>query len=87
MKKDFEKQMPTTGYFVDWDGFTRKIEAPGDGYSCNVVDQGHYKRVDVIDPAGFVTHEATYFASLDAVRDVGCTVQMHDEPKRKQIRP
>lgn len=67
--------METTGYFVDWNGDTRRVEAPGDGYSCEVVRRGQNLCVDVIH-AGFVCHEATYFASLDAVEAAGVIVNL-----------
>ena len=62
-----------TGFFVDWNGTTRRVEAPGDGYTCQVVDRGH-QGVDVIDSAGFVCHEATYFHTLADIEAAGVVV-------------
>ena len=70
------KKLPTSGFFVDWDGNTRRIEAPGEPYSCNVLDRGSYIGVDVIDNEGFVCHEATYYPSLDAIKAVGVAVNL-----------
>jgi hypothetical protein len=68
------------GFFVDWDGNIRRVEAPGAGMTCQVVErtlEGQpYLGVDVLDREGFVTHEATYFESLDALRAVGVTVNL-----------
>lgn len=72
--------MDTKGFFVDWDGNTRRVEAPGAGMTCQVVERQlkgrPYKGVDVLDHEGFVTHEATYYESLDALRAVGVTVNL-----------
>lgn len=68
--------MDKNGFFVDWNGDTRKVEAPGDGYSCEVVDCGAYLRVDVLDSEGFVCHEATYYQTLDALKAVGVEVRL-----------
>lgn len=67
-----------TGFFVDWDGKTRRVEAPGQGMTCEIVNRSlngvPYKGVDVLDHDGFVMHEATHYASLDALRAVGVDV-------------
>lgn len=68
--------MSAVGFFVDWDGNIRRVEATGDGYTCNVVDRGTYIGVDVIDHEGFVCHQTTYFDSLDAVKAVVVTVNL-----------
>jgi hypothetical protein len=72
--------MKTKGFFVDWDGNTRRVEAPGAGMSCQVVERKlngqPYKGVDVLDREGFVTHEATYYESLDALRAVGVNINL-----------
>lgn len=67
--------MQHTGFFVDWDGNTRRVEAPGSGYECIVVDRGHVG-VDVLDGEGCVIHEATYFETLEAVAAAGVTVYL-----------
>lgn len=69
------------GFFVDWDGNTRRTEAPGPGMSCRVYDatgcdDEPYQRVDVIDREGFVTHEAVYYPSIEALQAVGVTIQL-----------
>lgn len=65
---------PNTGFFVDWDGNTRRVEAPGAGYSCQVVQRADHLGVNVVDAEGFVCHEATHYSTLDALRAVGVTV-------------
>lgn len=66
--------MTIAGYFVDWNGNTRKTEQPGDGYECNVnLEKNH---VDVIDSEGFVVHECTYFPTLDSVMAADITVNL-----------
>lgn len=68
--------MKTAGYFVDWNGDTRRVEAPGVGFTCKVVNKGDYMGVDVIAHDGFVCHEATYFATLEAVEAAGVVVNL-----------
>lgn len=72
--------MNSKGFFVDWNGDTRRVERPGAGFSCEVVeralDGSPYRSVDVIDACGFVTHEATYFESLEAVTAAGVAVNL-----------
>jgi len=65
----------TSGFFVDWDGNTRRFEAPGDSYTCQLVDRGHLG-VDVLDSGGFVIHEATFFPSLADAQVVGVSVNL-----------
>ena len=67
---------PNTGFFVDWDGDTRRVEAPGDGYVCRVVQRDGYLGVDVDDPEGFVCHEATYYPSIEALQAAGVVVNL-----------
>lgn len=69
----------TTGYFVDWNGDTRRFESPGDGYTCRISDRS-FPSVDVIDPAGFVCHEATFFPTLEAVCAAGIKVNLIEHP-------
>ncbi len=64
------------GFFVDWDGNTRRVEAPGSGYTCQPVEKPGYLGLAVVDPEGFVCHEAVYYPSLDALRGVGVTVNL-----------
>lgn len=59
----------TTGFFVDWDGVTRQVEAPGDGYTCHVYQKNNYTVVDVIDQEGFVTFEAEYYQTEEAIAE------------------
>ncbi len=65
----------TTGFFVDWNGNTRRFELPGDGYTCRLANR-NFPSVDVIDPAGFVCHEATFFPTLDEVKSAGVEVNL-----------
>jgi hypothetical protein len=64
-----------TGFFVDWDGNTRRVDELGEGMECQVVDRGH-TGVDVLDPQGFVIHEATFFQTLEAVAAAGVVVNL-----------
>ena len=59
--------MTTSGFFVDWNGVTRRVEAPGDGYTCRVYPANGYTAVDVIDSQGFVTYEAEYYQTEEAI--------------------
>lgn len=62
------------GFFVDWDGNTRRTEAPGDGYECNVdLAKQH---VDVVDSAGFVVHECTYFPTIESLKQADIDVNL-----------
>lgn len=65
-----------TGFFVDWDGHTRRVEAPGDGLECQVLNKGSYVGVDVLASDGCVIHEATYFPTLAAVQAAGVEVHL-----------
>lgn len=73
---------PSTGFFVDWNGNTRRVESPGHGYTCTTLQRflegKPYLGVDVIDSEGFVIHEATYYPSLEALEAVGVTVNLID---------
>ncbi len=64
------------GYFVDWDGKTRRVETPGNGYTCKVVARDGFQAVDVIDSQGFVCHDADYHESLDSLGRVGVIVSL-----------
>lgn len=64
-----------SGHFVDWGGKTRRADYPGDGLRCRVVERGH-TAVDVVDPDGFVIHEATFFPRLEAVAAAGVIVEL-----------
>lgn len=65
-----------TGFFVDWNGNTHRVESPGVGFNCNVVVRNGYISVDVVDEAGFVCHEATFFATLADVKAAGVVVNI-----------
>ena len=56
------------GYFVDSDGHTRRVDAPGDGYSCQLSVHPDYLGVEVLDQDGFVCHQAVYYPTLDALQ-------------------
>lgn len=58
------------------DGNTRRVEAPGSGYTCLIVEKDGYLGVDVLDPDGFVCHEATYYPTLEALEAVGVTINL-----------
>ena len=79
----------TTGFFVDWNGDTRRVERPGRGYTCamrNASLEGKpYQAVDVIDSEGFVTHEAVYYASLKALKAVGVTINLIEEAASLEV--
>jgi hypothetical protein len=72
-----------TGYFVDWNGDTRRVEAPGTGLRCEVrlraVNGTSYRSVEVIDGDDFVMHVATYFETLDAVQAAGVALRLLEE--------
>jgi hypothetical protein len=66
--------MDIKGFFVDWNGFTRRTENPGPGYTCLVdLELGH---VDVLQSDGCYVHEGTYFATLEAVKAAGVEVKL-----------
>ncbi len=66
--------LPPTGFFVDWDGNTRQVEAPGDGYSCEIVCRSGYFGVDVLDTDGGVCFEAVFYHTLDDLKAVGVVI-------------
>lgn len=68
--------MPKTGFFVDWDGNTRRVEAPGNGLSCMLREHETFTGVDVVEPDGCVCHEAVFYPTLDALRAVGVTINL-----------
>jgi len=65
------------GFFVDWDGKTRRTEAPGQGYRC-LVDED-LSRVDIMQSDGGVVHECTYYKTLDDVKAAGAIVDLLDD--------
>jgi len=66
--------MAIAGFFVDWNGDTRRTEQPGDGYECIVNEQTAH--VDVVDSQGFVAHECSYFPTLEAVAKAGVSINL-----------
>ena len=66
--------MPT-GFFVDWDGNTMRVHAPGEGEECQVVERGHVA-IDMLDAQGGVVHDATFFSTLEAVAAAGVVVNL-----------
>ncbi|EMB2824022.1 hypothetical protein ACIUV1_25860 [Pseudomonas aeruginosa] len=66
--------MAIAGFFVDWNGDTRRTEQPGDYFECVVDEQTAH--VDVVDSEGFVVHECSYFPTLDAVEAAGVSVKL-----------
>lgn len=65
-----------TGFFVDWNGDTRRVEAPGDSYSCEVVQRYGHRCVDVRQSDGCTIFEATYYPTLEAVAEAGVVVNL-----------
>lgn len=53
-----------TACWMDWNGFVRGVEHPGEGYKCKVVEGSGRKFVDVYCSSGYVVHEADYYASI-----------------------
>lgn len=66
--------MTIQGFFIDWDGNTRRTEAPGAPFTCQV--DVATKHVVVIDSQGFSVHECIYFQTLDEVRAADITVNL-----------
>lgn len=57
------------GYFIDWNGKARSTDDPGGGYHCEVDPAARY--VAVMTKSGAMAHEATLYASLEAVAKAG----------------
>jgi len=73
--------MAASGFFVDWNGVTRRVDCPGNGYQCSPVldkmcEGKTYQAVDVLDTSGFVIHEAVYYPTLDALKAVGVVINL-----------
>jgi hypothetical protein len=68
--------MQQAGFFVDWNGDTRRVESPGDGYSCQIVDRGTYISVEVSDDASFVCHEATFSPTIKDLEAASVVVRL-----------
>lgn len=68
--------MTQHGFFVDWNGDTRRTEATGEFYSCKVIGE----HVDVIDSEGFVIHECQFFPTLKSVEAAGVIVNLIENP-------
>ncbi|MGF6281946.1 hypothetical protein ABH908_000021 [Pseudomonas frederiksbergensis] len=66
--------MTVQGFFIDWDGNTRRTEAPGPPFTCQV--DVAKKHVVVVDSHGFSVHECVYFSTLDEVRAADITVNL-----------
>lgn len=64
------------GYFVDWNGNIRRVEAPGEGYRCQVVLKTGCLGVAVIDSEGAVCYEAAYYPTLDALQAAGVPLNL-----------
>lgn len=62
------------GYFIDWDGNTRRTDDPGGGYVCDVDRMARY--VAVMTQSGALVHEATLYTSLDDIAKAGLTVSV-----------
>ena len=59
--------MSTEGFFIDWDGYVRSVNSPGNGYTCNLVENADFTSVDVLDSCGEVIYEAVYYRTLDSL--------------------
>lgn len=66
--------MTIAGFFVDWNGDTRRTEQPWEHYEYIVDEQAAH--VDVVDSQGFVVHECSYFPTLEAVAAAGVSVKL-----------
>lgn len=66
--------MAAIGFFVDWNGNTRRTEQVGDYFEC-IVDEAN-AHVDVVDSDGFVIHECSFFPTLECVQAAGVTVNL-----------
>ncbi len=66
--------MTIAGFFVDWNGNTRRTEQPWEPYVCIVDEPAAH--VVVADSEGFVVHECSYFPTLDAVEAAGVSVNL-----------
>lgn len=70
--------MTIKGFFVDWNGATRRTENPGPGYTCQVdLERNH---VDVVDGGDFVTFECSYFPTLESVEAADIEVNLIEFP-------
>ncbi|WP_274644211.1 hypothetical protein [Pseudomonas serbica] len=70
--------MEIKGFFVDWNGSTRRTENPGPGYTCLVdLERNH---VDVVDGGSFVIFECTYFPTLESVVAADIEIKLLDFP-------
>lgn len=65
------------GYFVDWDGNIRSTDAPGRDYRCEVDPVARY--VAVLGKYGTVTHESSFYRTLEEVAKAGITARLVDE--------
>lgn len=69
--------MSATGFFVDWDGCTRRVEAPGDNYTCQIVQLPSCRGVNVLDAEGCVCFEAVHYETLADLRATGIDIKLH----------
>ncbi|MDX1914002.1 MAG: hypothetical protein SFU55_00330 [Methylophilus sp.] len=65
------------GYFIDWDAKLRSTDHPGKGHHCEIDRVARY--VAIKDKYGSMIHEATFFASLEAVAAAGITAPLVSE--------
>lgn len=66
--------MPIAGFFVDWNGDTRRTDRPGDCFECIVDERAAH--VDVVDSEGFVVHACIFFPTLEAVAAADISVHL-----------
>ena len=57
------------GFFVDWNGNTRRTLDPGGGYVCETDPVGRY--VAVTTPSGILVHEGTFYRTLAEIEKAG----------------
>lgn len=70
---------PNQGFFVDWNGDTRRIADLGGAYSCSDIKQiGAAQSVEISDSSGGVIFEAVYYPTLQAIEDAGVSVHLID---------
>lgn len=74
--------MTIEGFFIDWDGKTRRTEAPGKGLRCEVDTAARY--VGVFGKYGTLDHEATYYKTLSAIEAAGIKVNLHPDANQPE---
>lgn len=73
--------MTPAGFFIDWDGNTRRTESPGKGYRCEVDAKARY--VGIFGKYGTLDHEGTYYKTLADIEAAGIKVRLLPDPEQK----